>query len=680
MLRAWLFIILLSIPIGFKREILGLMKFILAIFLFIATNPARANDFIISHADFVMMNRTQKIQTIKLVQDFLVEYESRQIHNSHQTKKYVHYKNLIQVFIQSAHAEALLPTDDNMCIYAGNISQMTEEGCLNPFNGDNKGPQDFVIVSEDASEGIQFKSAEEGQKCNQENELIPCNPKVFGLYEDKPFCVSTKNRGRNATYTCTKALESMETDRYDEAMNYIIDQALQTADQNDDFITSMSMMWEICLCGKDSGNGKPNPQYFSYPDGGYGKYAKTIFGGRTCAAILGQVQNIKNAAVKACKEAPQRFSSAADRWFIQIQEIMNEIDAKITTSMVQVNATPINEAETIIFGPSADEIYEIAIQNNLCPINKPSLTATLNGDIIELDYECNNNIICANGESTPPQPTTALDDILGEIKPAQVAEAEDAADRAEYLGGSPASSQITHNYQVPINKFPSEATTIEFIGEIAGISVTSNSIEILPKAEATPSEIEAEVAVAPVTTAPEQAPINEEPEPEPPVEPCAVSVKQSRSASSSLVAKLNLKASSDKGVSFTWYNMGQSADKKEKKKSKPQKMVVEDSTQSEESDDSDSNETRIPESIRSTVKTTEKKKNIGTGSSVTVTVPSGVGAKPRVFRVIGNKDGVSCGVNTVTVNPLPPDNSNPMQINPGPGYGPQGPKTFREGI
>jgi hypothetical protein len=660
------------------------MKFILAIFLFIATNPARANDFIISHADFVMMNRTQKIQTIKLVQDFLVEYESRQIHNSRQTKKYVHYKKLIQVFIQSAHAEAPLPTDDNMCIYAGNISQMTKEGCANPFNGDNKGPQDFVIVSEDASEGIQFKSAEDGQICNQENELIPCNPKVFGKYYEndngKEFCVSAKNRGRNATYTCTKALESMSKnpDRYDKAMNYIIDQALQTTDQNDDFFTSMSMMWEICLCGKGTVNGKPDPQYFSYPESRYGEYAKTIFGGRTCAAILGQVQNIKNAAVKACKEAPQRFSSAADRWFIQIQEIMNEIDAKITTSMVQVNATPINEAETIIFGPSADEIYEIATQNNLCPINKPSLTATLNGDIIELDYECNNNIKCAIPDTTKPEPvpettTPSIADILEYIEPTE---------------GPPGNSQILQNYQFKIKTYPYEPVQIRFYGTISNIPVASNSIEILKPEEPMPSGSEGKEPNTPSLNEADETTIEapgeegeEEREPETRVvESCAVSVKQSRSASSSLVAKLNLKASSDEGVNFTWYNMGQSADKKEKKKSKPLNVVVDDSTQSEKSDDSDSNETRIPESIRSTVEATEKKKNIGTSSSVTVTVPSGVSAKPRVFRVIGNRDGVSCGVNTVTVNPLPPDNSNPMQINPGPGYGPQGPKTFREGI
>lgn len=295
----------------------------------------------ITYEDFVHFTPAEQAKTIKLVHEFLIEYENYSIEKQRQQQvenKYKHYKKILNWFIQSAYSNENKidwdPSNANKtrrnrtCLYAGWLSMTDSKGlCRHPINiterdmrGMSKADKDFFTKlhndykkarelsksqkthkftdkDDDDFENLAFKKNKEA--CTAPSDII-CNPKIFGQHEGSPFCVPGNSQfGLNSSLLCSEAINAItdedgEVDK--EAQAKVMEGIVKTAvaeGSKGEFFYTLGAMYETCLCAGDrTGNS-------SYYRGWINdSYAHRIFSTRTCYGILNQTNTIYDAFSK----------------------------------------------------------------------------------------------------------------------------------------------------------------------------------------------------------------------------------------------------------------------------------------------------------------------------------------------------------------------------------------------
>ncbi|MBT4793154.1 MAG: hypothetical protein HON90_16395 [Halobacteriovoraceae bacterium] len=406
-------------------------KVVWLVFSFLLSMQVLAVETVISYEDFVNFPYQKKVQTIKLVHDFLTEFEfQNQVFINKNQRKYHTYLKILNAFISSANAadesNSLFDNiqSDVKCYYAGWVSLIRKgkngapycthpknltypenkhylaklEG-INPYNeaefqktnlykfyidGVSKKYSDYFAGQDKNStptynitaDDKGLKLAKGSNNCSH-RESIPCNPEIYGKFKNSSLCVVTEqNRGINASYLCAKAVEKIEKkfpDDYKVMMSNIIKEGSKPGNQ---FFDTLKVMYDTCLCGGDSG--KKNPVYFQNTINA--KYAHKIFESRTCAGILSQTKSINDFHQNGCNKSTLTQGKNNKDWLLflnaantHFSKNIQSMRAKKLIKLDQISASQndINE----IFATDAEHFKELAHKNflaakeqNLCPV------------------------------------------------------------------------------------------------------------------------------------------------------------------------------------------------------------------------------------------------------------------------------------------------------------------------
>lgn len=313
------------------------IKILLTTLLCIISSLGLAQEITVT--DFILLEKEQQTQTIRLIHQFLIEYEAQTfIQQKKLKRKYQTYIKILDYFITSSYAEGAPAEFNNIkCYYAGWISFIRvdentgENYCVHPKRITYQENLD-LLRSQGGEELVDFyknntakkyESYYQGQKANStkvklinidkngkvtltdghqncsSGENMACNPEVYGSNNGETLCVqSSGNYGVNASYACDKALSYLkdsDPSTYQTYLNSVTDGIL-TGGDNNSALEILKVMYDTCLCKGEKG--------LSNKD-----YSQKIFGTRTCAGILSQTQNISDKIKKTCEEKPNSLSN-----------------------------------------------------------------------------------------------------------------------------------------------------------------------------------------------------------------------------------------------------------------------------------------------------------------------------------------------------------------------------------
>lgn len=308
-------------------------KFLKILFLTIIwTQLSWASERVIKFEDFVHFSNVQKIETLKLVHNYLIQYEQlniEDIKNDKVKKKYQTYLKIFNFFISTAYADNdqdlsrnNLATEE-LCFYAGWISIRTVRNgqsiCNHPSRLKNLlsnrysgiSSRNRTLVNQISNRyrastqraPINFNVSSSGEfsfqqntsnSCNSSGDDIICNPTFFGYKSGSSICVGgNKDLGLNSSLLCNQALnliEEQNPEEYQVTIQGILNNA--TGANKSEFFQILDTMYDTCLCGRDA-TGPENRGHFQGSIDP--SYAEVMFNQRACFGIINQTQHIQTA-------------------------------------------------------------------------------------------------------------------------------------------------------------------------------------------------------------------------------------------------------------------------------------------------------------------------------------------------------------------------------------------------
>lgn len=421
-----------------------IMKYIILI-ITMCTQLSFAQHSYISYSKFVHMPYEQQAKTIIVIQEYLTEYENQQIKGAkNKDSQYHTYLKILNFFVNTAHAAASQRDSQYLCYYGGWQSMMFQGRCMHPKHLGrvetqkridkmeiSKETKDFLkndigrayySQSRSSASALQVGSTndskafelKEVQSCAGPDEII-CNPQVYGVHQGgKPFCVSgNKSFGINTSYLCAKANQVVKDEEgeqaYKKMMKEIIDGAIAAGNTNH-LMSSMRMMYEMCLCSGDSTVvGKDESDDLQTHTLNYA-YAQKMFYSRTCLGVLNQTQQIvesikKNdvACTKIGKTSLMEPSIKKWDWFLNqsYKYVNDELESLKNASSVDLlsgkitrsDLDKIHESDRAQFYQIRNEHFKKYVESGVCPLNSELamklgynaetkiLTATISGTL-----------------------------------------------------------------------------------------------------------------------------------------------------------------------------------------------------------------------------------------------------------------------------------------------------------
>ncbi len=405
-----------------------------------------AYDKVINYADFVSMDRSQQIEAIKLVHEFLTEAEHQQSLKTKHSPKYQTYLKILNHFISEAHANdnqvlfekiprhlkcyyggwisfIIVSNGKSLCTHPKNISKPSHQNLLkiaaakmlgkntiSPEEFKNSEIYKFYIegISKKYQETIEskpvgitysdqekkIKYSNEINTCNK-NSSLPCNPDIYGTKNGSIFCLeSVEDKGLNAAYLCQRALEDLEAEEKSKAYDDILSKGING---NSHLFSTLTTMYDTCLC-KGQGDQKNNTFSSINQD-----YAEQIFYSRTCAGILNQTQQIKDTFIRSCSETSFQDNSLKDwkNYLTRLNGVLNNSLNELRQKHESLNGLHLNqissndvvkyfEQDKNLFQQLANKNLAEAKAAKLCPVlsDYPSLTLKYDNDsgnlIVEL--------------------------------------------------------------------------------------------------------------------------------------------------------------------------------------------------------------------------------------------------------------------------------------------------------
>ena len=395
--------------------------------LIICTAFASSLDSYISYSDFITLSRENQIKTIKLVHEFLTEYEFQSMKSQLKKEKYYSYLKILDYFIASAHAdEAQLFSQvdsEKKCYFAGWISFAKTVGknkiCVHPQTLNSKANLQALAKSlglaQDSPEFLsspeyqyfqdvytkyrKLQSSNSGQydisinenetkieeknKACKNSQSIMCNPQIYGQYGGKVLCVTgNKNYGVNSSLNCQLGVQELQKTNKDEFNQAMLDLINGSYTTNSSSLTqALETMYDTCLCGGDAGAAE---QKF-FQNSMAKLYAKNIFYSRTCASILSHSQLIKKIVLSCNKIKPENFPEDMINLLSKVNFSLSETSQLIkSNSFKQVDKLKTRQEVESLFQADKNEFQNIAQQNfveaqkaGLCPVMKESVPKSL---------------------------------------------------------------------------------------------------------------------------------------------------------------------------------------------------------------------------------------------------------------------------------------------------------------
>ena len=394
----------------------------------------------INYNDFIHFNEKQKIRTIELIHEYLIEYEKLEKYEQFEQKeKYQTYLKIIDLFIDSAYADGSPfslsnnPGTLDLCYYGGWLSVTANDGtCKHPgslrqyisiardpdlqeappanINIIEKIYEKYSSIRNQGAHKITF--SEEGASLNLEDtdncsstQDIMCNPSIYGLIDNNPICVAgNSQQGANSSLLCTQALNILKQsnpEKYRVTMNGVISQAQsENPDTRDEFFYTLRSMYDTCLCGSvssttdESGRATNNDHYFSRSING--AYASKMYNERTCFGIINQTQHIFEALGESTDNAlcqqyidTQVNGDTGLNWLTYLDSAYNVIQQQGINDTIQAITTDISgnrltreQADELLQGDrnSFAEMrrghFDTYISENLCPLGNDEFRLT----------------------------------------------------------------------------------------------------------------------------------------------------------------------------------------------------------------------------------------------------------------------------------------------------------------
>lgn len=502
----------------------------------------------INYNDFVHFNYKQKVRTIELIHEYLIEYEKLENYEKiEQKEKYQTYLKIIDLFIDSAYADgspfslANNPGTLDLCYYGGWLSASHgaagNRRCLHPgdlshylsfarsnpprpanydiierisekYNGLTEQDSYRVTINEDAEERIDL--SEEVGSCSGTNDII-CNPSIYGLIEGNTICVAgNRQQGANSSLLCTQALNILrdrDPEKYSATMNGIITQAQSSnADTRDEFFYTLRSMYDTCLCGSvssvtnEDGTVVNRDALFSRSINA--NYASKLYNERTCFGIINQTQHIFDYLSTQERESPtcQQFintpingSSGVD-WLSYLdranrvirEQGINEIIQSITS---QISGARLTQEEADRLGDSDRDEFRSIREDHFQTYYRENLCPLGNDEFIPPTQEIN-RVLTIQLENTNANAdgdnamVTATYTENGEDK----TQDDDVRENIQLIVVDPANAELTNQDSgvEPIWQVSIEEESYEVtaILIIDGESVRSNSLVIPARATA----------------------------------------------------------------------------------------------------------------------------------------------------------------------------------------------------
>ena len=294
-----------------------------------------ANGAKISYEDVIHFSKSQKIQTVELVHEYLINLDKISIDDSKTSeKKNYTYQKIFNLFINSAYAADGITFDrsdldsDQLCFYAGwmsiRVQRNGESICMHPKNLKRHLSRSNSVISKQnkslmrqvsqkyekaaksspVSFGVDntgdFSFESKRGSCNTSRGDIVCNPTLFGHKSSSPICVQgDSNLGLNSSLLCNQALNTLKEESPDEYLA-TMDEILSNAEnQNkDEFFYILDSMYDTCLCGSDATTEKNQGRFRGTIDR---RYAEVMFNQRTCFGLINQTEHI----IESIRELPE---------------------------------------------------------------------------------------------------------------------------------------------------------------------------------------------------------------------------------------------------------------------------------------------------------------------------------------------------------------------------------------
>lgn len=405
-------------------------KFLKFLFLtIIFSQLSWASDKVIKFEDFIHFSKEQKLETLKLVHSYLVQYEQLNIQaakKARSKKKYQSYIKIFNFLINSAYADsseqfsrASLKSGE-LCFYAGWISvrvvQNNQSICTHPkrlksllekrssfISPENKALMSKVsrnYIASTTKKPVTLKVNNSGQfsfqssstkACNSSGSDIICNPTFFGYKSGSSICVEgNSNLGLNSSLLCNQALnliEEQNPEEYQVTIQGILNNA--TGKNQTEFFHILDTMYDTCLCGKDA-NGPGNGGRFQGSIDA--RYAEVMFNQRACFGIINQTEHIQTAlqaqpadspTCSAFEERILNDNNEGINWLNYLNKAYQKlqeqgIDTKIS-QVIELRKASLNSAisesqrnklrsdEAELISSMRDQHFEDYIEAGLCP-------------------------------------------------------------------------------------------------------------------------------------------------------------------------------------------------------------------------------------------------------------------------------------------------------------------------
>ena len=386
----------------------------------------------ISYGDFLNMPRDKQRIVVEMIQEFVVEYERVQnlkLEESYKKqKRYQVYKRFLEfISISSAHAFPIA-ADENVCLYAGNLSTMSGRKCSRPKRhgeGKPRALDNYLTYNLRDDTFYHGNYASNNSLGCSPNDHIVCNPEVFGQIGGSPICVEVSpDIGESASLACARAVAKIEEisnsgDSSDfllpgsEDLNIgdsenihcaLLDSVvdLMSSDAGTGAVNALHMMADVCLCGRDATSNPARPTFSAHPESPsqygntYADFAELMFGNATCVGLLLQIDNLHKYTDggDTCFDSDVGTTdNAFARWLTIQQQISRLINGSISEELGATDEL----ARGILMPPNPDDMsntayrdavrdtinsadyqalanqrFEEAVDRNLCPISAES--------------------------------------------------------------------------------------------------------------------------------------------------------------------------------------------------------------------------------------------------------------------------------------------------------------------